>query len=210
MVVWGFYAKGLAARQAVPPDPACRPANSLSSSPSAVWHNSCPMLVTVSFSRIGSSSLCNFANSLRDETCCCHDCRDSRKLSTCRATSQLERGKASWHIIVACMIVFVFLGLRTQDFCHPNKKRGWGRGHGCECRVRNNIHYKDGKQTAATIPLRTTLSPVLPQFASFSKDRETAITTLLHAQHITRQQPLQHLLVCWSKNNISDSEGPKA
>ena len=104
---------------------------------------------------------------------------------------------------------FCFPGVADTGFLPP-KQNGVGRGHGCECSVRNNIHYKDGKQTAATIPLRTTLSPVLPQFASFSKDRETTITTLLHAQHITRQQPLQHLFVCWSKNNNSDFEGPRA
>ena len=48
----------------------------------------------------------------------------SRKLSTCGATSQLEHGNASWNIIVACMIVFVLLALRTWELATQTKGGG--------------------------------------------------------------------------------------
>ena len=40
----------------------------------------------------------------------CYVSLDSRKFSTCRATSHLEHGTSSWHDIVLCMIVFVLAG----------------------------------------------------------------------------------------------------
>ena len=61
----------------------------------------------------------------------CHVSPDSREFSTCGATSHLEHGRSSWHDIVLCMTVFVFVVAGCKTWFAPEQnplpKPQWGR-----------------------------------------------------------------------------------
>ena len=60
------------------------------------------------FRRMGSTSRYQTVKSRWDWTFCCHVLPDSRKYSTCRATSHLKHGIGSWHVLVIVMRMIVF------------------------------------------------------------------------------------------------------